>query len=174
MHDPQDDVAPTPADMFREYGGFVCRSLRHLGVQERDLDDMLQEVFVVVCQRLDSYEEQGRARAWLYSICTRLVRAQRRKLGRRKESDQPSEEISNPTQFEHIQDREALQLGQGLLQKLPVDQREVFVLYEVEDMPMSEIAQALSCPLQTAYSRLYKARKRILAEVGALAAKGEL
>jgi RNA polymerase sigma-70 factor (ECF subfamily) len=48
---------------------------------------------------------------------------------------------------------------------LPPDQREVFVLYEVEHIPMAQIAEAAGIPLYTAYSRLRIARRRILAEV---------
>src|SRR5262245_35284280 len=70
-------------------------------------------------------------------------------------------------------DREALELGWRLLQQLPEEQREVFVLYEVEDMSMPEIARALDCPLQTAYARLYAARARILAQVQRAPAENE-
>jgi RNA polymerase sigma-70 factor (ECF subfamily) len=162
-------------EVFEEHGPFVCRSLRYLGVREADLDDLLQEVFLVVYQRLNDYEEKGRARAWLYSICTRVAHAQRRKLGRRRETSAPapSEESTAPTQHEHVEDREALALGQRLLGQLPAQQREVFLLYEVEDMSMAEIAHALACPLQTAYSRLHKARSRIVAEVERIAAEAE-
>jgi RNA polymerase sigma-70 factor (ECF subfamily) len=161
--------------VFEEHGAFVCRSLRYRGVREADLDDALQEVFLVVYQRLDDYQEKGRARAWLYSICTRVAHAQRRKLGRRREtpSQEGLEQVAAPTQLEHVADREALALGHQLLAQLPPQQREVFLLYEVEDMPMAEIAQALGCPLQTAYSRLHKARARVLAEVERLAAESD-
>ena len=159
--------------VYEEHGPFVCRSLRYLGVPEADLDDVLQEVFLVVCQRLNDYDERGRVRAWLYSICTRITHAQRRKQWRRRESGPPGELVAQASQLDAAQDREALELGVRLLEKLPEEQREVFVLYEVEDMPMSEIAQALDCPLQTAYSRLYKARERILAETRRVAAEGE-
>lgn len=158
--------------VFEAHGPFVCRSLRHLGVVEADLDDLLQEVFLVVSKRLDDYEERGRARSWLYSICSRVSRSQRRKAWRRRESASEVELVAEPLQLEHVQNREALALGWKLLQELPVQQREVFVLYEVEDMPMAEIAQALDCPLQTVYSRLYKARERILVQVQRLKAEG--
>jgi RNA polymerase sigma-70 factor (ECF subfamily) len=149
--------------------------LRYLGVREADLDDLLQEVFLVVYQRLNDYEEKGRARAWLYSICTRVAHAQRRKLGRRRETGSlaPVEESAAATQHEYVEDREALALGQSLLEQLPEQQREVFLLYEDEDMTMAEIAQALACPLQTAYSRLHKARARMLAAVERVAAESE-
>ena len=169
-------LPPKLRDVYEEHGAFVCRSLRYLGVREADLDDLLQEVFLVVYQRLNDYEEKGRARAWLYSICTRVAHAQRRKLGRRRETNSvlsPAEESAAPTQHEHVEDREALALGQSLLDQLPEQQREVFLLYEVEDMTMAEIAQALACPLQTAYSRLHKARARMLAAVERVTAESE-
>ena len=50
-------------ELFEEHSAFVCRSLRRLGVADADVDDMLQEVFLVVHQRLDDYEERNRARA---------------------------------------------------------------------------------------------------------------
>ena len=153
--------------LFDEHGAFVVRSLRVLGVREQDLDDLLQEVFLVVYQRLHDYEERGSARAWLYSICTRVARAQRRRAWRRREdirAELPEASVDAP-QHQRVADREALALGQELLERLPRDQRDVFWLYEVEEIPMAEIAQALGCPLQTAYSRLRKARERILTEV---------
>jgi RNA polymerase sigma-70 factor (ECF subfamily) len=159
--------------MFEEHGAFVCRSLRMLGVPEGDLDDALQEVFLVVFQRMHDYEERGRVRAWLYSICTRVVWTRRRVVRRRREElgVEIPEAATAPTQHDRVVDQEALALGHKLLQGLPVEQRDVFWLYEVEELPMSEIARSLNCPLQTAYSRLHKARERILAAVQLTAAK---
>jgi RNA polymerase sigma-70 factor, ECF subfamily len=154
-------------ELFEEHAPFVCRSLRRLGIGEADLDDLLQEVFLVVFQRLSEYVERGHARAWLYSITMRVAQAHRRKLFRRRENVMPElpDGQFSATQLRSVEEREAIVLGQRLLALLPPEQREVFVLYEVEDMPMQEIAAAVGCPLQTAYSRLYKARKRVLAEV---------
>jgi RNA polymerase sigma-70 factor (ECF subfamily) len=158
---------PRLREVFNEHAPFVCRSLRRLGVSEVDLDDVLQEVFLVVYQRLADYQETGRARSWLYSICTRVAHAHRRKNLRRRENltSEVPEAAAAPTQLAQLEDRAALALGHQLLSLLPPEQREVFVLYEVEDMTMQEIAQAMSCPLQTAYSRLHRARERILGEV---------
>ena len=175
---PRESTADLPSrlrEAFEQHGPFVCRSLRYLGGREADLDDLLQEVFLVVSKRLNDYEERGRARAWLYSICARVVNTHRRKLRRERarEHGAASEHSMPAPQLEQLEDREALVLGWKLLEELPETQREVFVLYEVEDMPMSEIAHALGCPLQTVYSRLYKARERILAQVQRLAAEGK-
>jgi RNA polymerase sigma-70 factor (ECF subfamily) len=128
---------------------------------------MLQEVFLVVTRRLGDYNEQGRVRAWLYSICTRVARGYRRKAARVRESLNSSvvEQVSEPSQLTQAEDRQALVLGYELLSLISPEQREVFVLYEVEDMTMAEIAEALSLPLQTGYSRLHRARALILAAV---------
>lgn len=145
-----------------------------LGVPEGDLDDALQEVFLVVFQRMRDYEERGRVRAWLYSICTRVVWTRRRVMRRRREDLMEYPEanaVVEPVQHDRVVDMEALALGHQLLQGLPPEQRDVFWLYEVEELPMSEIARAIDCPLQTAYSRLHKARERILAAVKLSAAK---
>src|SRR5687768_10818102 len=106
-------------EAFEAHGAFVCRSLRHLGVPETDLDDLLQEVFLVVSKRLDDYEERGRARSWLYSICSRVASGHRRKVTRRRESAPVAEPVAQPSQLEVVQDRQALELGFRLLQELP-------------------------------------------------------
>jgi RNA polymerase sigma-70 factor (ECF subfamily) len=168
--------APLPAQLrraFEQHGDFVCRILRSLGVHERDLDDALQDVFVVVARRQQDYEEQGRARAWMYSICKRVAIAQRRKYRRTRETSETRavEPSVAPTQLQDMQDREAFELGRRLLEQLPPKQREIFLLYEVEDMSMAEIARLVGCPLQTAYSRLHQARTRIVAVVERTAAQ---
>jgi RNA polymerase sigma-70 factor (ECF subfamily) len=167
---------PVLRELFEEHASFVWRSLRRLSVAEADLDDMLQEVFLVVHQRLSDYEERSRARSWLYSICVRVASGQRRKVNRRREnlSLAVPERASAPVQLQGVEDREALALGHRLLALLPDEQREVFVLYEVEEMPMAEIAAALGCPLYTAYSRLRTARLRLLTEVTRERQKGAL
>jgi RNA polymerase sigma-70 factor (ECF subfamily) len=154
-------------ELYEEFAPFVSRSLRRLGASEADLDDLLQEVFLVVYRRLADYEERDRARAWLYSICVRVTQGQRRRLFRRRENLTAKllDGLAPASQLQSVEDREALLWGRRLLAQLPLDQSEVFVLYEVEDMTMSQIAESVGCPLQTAYSRLYKARARIVAEL---------
>lgn len=153
--------------LFDEHAAFVWRSLRRLGIAEADLDDVQQEVFLVVYRRLSEYQERDRARAWLYSICTRVARTQRRTVFRRREqlSNEVPEGRVAPTQLVRVEEREALALGHRLLAALPEEQREVFVLYEIEHIPMQQIADALGCPLYTAYSRLRAGRLKIVAEL---------
>lgn len=159
--------APSLRRIVDEHGTFVCRSLRILGVSDSDLDDMVQEVFVVVHRLLHDYEERGRTRAWLYSICKRVARDERRKLvrWRREVTGDLPEVQADATQLERLDRIQTLALGRRLLARLTPEQREVFWLYEVEELPVPAIAKALGWHVQTTYSRLHRARQLILAEV---------
>jgi RNA polymerase sigma-70 factor (ECF subfamily) len=161
--------------IFEQHAAFVWRSLRHLGVPSADLEDATQEVFVVVHRRFASYEERDKLRSWLYAICTRVAQSHIRRLAHRRENimAEPPEPDVPAAQLDRLEQRQALAHGQAVLAALPEEQRAVFVLYEVERMPMSEVAEALGCPLQTAYSRLYKARERVLATVVRTRRRGE-
>jgi RNA polymerase sigma-70 factor (ECF subfamily) len=65
-----------------------------------------------------------------------------------------------------VSQREALERLRTALDLIDPGQREVFVLYEIEELGMAEVARAVGCPLQTAYSRLHAARRRIAAVLG--------
>ena len=160
------ELSPRIKDIFALHGAFVRRTLRYLGVNDADLDDLVQEVFLVVHRRFDRFQEKGRTRAWLYSICVRVTYSQRRKHARWQKKTRIAAlraESMEPSQHEQVEHNEALSRGVELLNELAPHQRQIFVLYEVHDLPMSEIAQTLGCNIQTAYSRLHRARTQISA-----------
>jgi RNA polymerase sigma-70 factor, ECF subfamily len=159
--------APDIATIFREYGTFVYMMLRSLGVRAPDVDDAFQEVFVVIHQRLPSYENRGTLRSWVYGICVRVAfRFRRRALSAREiASDEVPETIDPMTPAEHLGEQEARRILCAILDELDDERRAVFVLFELEGLPMKEVAEALQCPLQTAYSRLRAAREAVDAAV---------
>lgn len=157
---------PEVTAIFRAHNAFVWRVLRHLGIAPADAEDALQEVFVVVHRRLAEYREEDKVRAWLYAIATRVAKDYRRRVGRRREqlTDIPLDVSQGPTQANDVENQQALQLVERMIAALPEKQRAVFVLYEIEQMSMTEIALAIGCPVQTAYARLHKARERIVTQ----------
>jgi RNA polymerase sigma-70 factor (ECF subfamily) len=52
-------------------------------------------------------------------------------------------------------------MAETVLGQLVLEQRAVFVMYEIEALPCAEIAEILGVPIGTVYSRLHAARKRI-------------
>lgn len=155
----------TVDQIFREHGAFVWRALKRLGVAPSDVDDATQEVFVVVHRKLGEYEGRAQMRTWLYGIAVKVAAAQRRKSHVRREiateEPVPYETASGDSPETAAAEREALVMLDRALDELDDDKRAVFVLYEVEGLEMPEVAEALACPVQTAYSRLHAARKDV-------------
>jgi RNA polymerase sigma-70 factor (ECF subfamily) len=165
-------------ELVQQYSGFVWRSLRFHGVPDAELPDQSQEVFLVIHRRAESFEGRNSVRAWVYGICRRVAAGYLRKAYVKRESVQTeamskeyeryssgklsSLDFSEPAaQREQAQNNQTLALLEQALSELPEEKREVFVLYEIEELGMKEIANMLSCPLQTAYSRLHAAREHV-------------
>jgi RNA polymerase sigma-70 factor (ECF subfamily) len=145
----------------------VWRVLRRLGVREADVEDQCQEVFVVVHRKLAEFEGRAQLATWIYGICLRVASDYRRRAHVRREeptADLPEEQHS-PPQPKLLERAQARALLDAALAELDEDKRAVFVLYEIEEVPMAEVAQAAGCPLQTAYSRLHAARKKVQASL---------
>lgn len=168
-------VAQKPAsaaEVFREHGAFVFRLLRRLGVPDADLDDLVQDVFVIVHRSIDRYEERNHLRAWLYRIAVR--EASRHRRARPPQGTVDVEELTSAPSAgpeEKAQQNEARADFERLLAVLDEDRRTVFVLYEVEELPMEKVAEVVGCPVATGYSRLRAARKMVLAAAKRLEAQ---
>ncbi len=153
------------AALFHEHGRYLFRLLRRLGVADADVDDVLQEVFVIVHRKLPAFDANVVLRAWVYGICLRRAANYRKRNRARREIPTEEEneraEVDPRSPAEAIDEGKAREILEDILRGLPDEKREVFVLYEIEELPMQEVADAVGCPLQTAYSRLYSARKCI-------------
>lgn len=120
---------------------------------------------MVVNRKLGEYEGRAQMRTWLYGIAVRVAAAQRRRSHARHEvaTEEPIalETTSSSNPEGAAGEREALVMLDRALDELDDDKRAVFILYEVEGLEMPEVAEALACPVQTAYSRLHAARKAV-------------
>lgn len=173
--DAENDL-PDVGGLYRDHADFVWRSLQHLGVRDGDLEDALQEVFVVVHRKLRGFDRRSRMTTWLFGICLRVAARQRRRAYFRREtqSADPPERIEATTPEDRALSLERQRLLERALSRLSLEQRAIFVLFEIEGRPCQEIAELLGVPVGTVYSRLHKARKdvaRTLAKVGALSGK---
>jgi len=148
-------------EVFSEHADFVWRSLRRLGVPPVDVDDALQEVFVVVYRRLSEYEDRGLMRAWLFSISRQVARHYHRATTRAEVRHRLLVvDVGAPDAEEVMARREAEALVTDFLDELDEPQRMVFHLSDIEGLTAPEIAAALGVNLNTVYARLRSARKR--------------
>jgi RNA polymerase sigma-70 factor (ECF subfamily) len=155
-------MRPSFEEIFREEAPYVGRTLHFLGVHEPHLEDACQEVFVVIHRQLTQFQG-GSVRAWVRQICIYVASNHRRAQQRRREDlvAELPEVATAPAQQGQVESSELQEQLLAALAALSEDQRTVFVLYEIEELTMPEIAGAIGCPLQTAYSRLYAARTKV-------------
>lgn len=157
-------LVPTFDDIFREQLGFIWRCLAGFGVRDADLQDQTQEVLVIVHRRLSDFDGVS-LRGWLYGICQRVAAGYRRKASVRRERLASSPHLRAGSEDLGRDETDARRLELELvkiLDQLDDEKRTVFILYEVEELTLQEIAAAVGCPLQTVYSRLRAARKHVL------------
>lgn len=156
------------AELFAEHGPFVRRLLSRFGVRDADVGDACQDVFVVVQRKLPEFEGRAAHRTWLFRISARVASDYRKRAHRRYErigygpwSDEPPGSDAAPCTV----DRELVRRALSALAALDPDKQRVFVLHELEELTMPEVASVLGVPLKTAFSRFYAARKALQAEL---------
>jgi RNA polymerase sigma-70 factor, ECF subfamily len=155
---------------------FVWRCLRALGVAPATLDDAAQEVFVVVHRRLPEFRGDSSLRTWLYAIVRNVAANQRRGAQRSHTQSEldPALPSPAPDPCEHAQDQQAADFVQRFVATLDDKKRDLFVLAQLEQLSMPEVAQTLGIPLNTAYTRLRSVRSEFRRALAAhAAAEGE-
>ena len=173
-----DNVVPFPAAtepagevdigaLFDAHAPYLCRVVHRLTGSAAAADDVVQEVFLVAYRRRHELEDRKGIRTWLYRVAVNHVRHGRRSHARyqrlldgyKQHPDRevvghgpataPDEASVRRQRGEHIH---------AVVQKLSEKQREVFVLYELEELEGAEIAEILDLPVNTVWSRLRLAR----------------
>ena len=147
--------------------GYVWSTLRRLGVQERDLEDLCHDVFVIVFRNLSVYDARRPIRPWLFGIAFRVASDYRRSARFRREVPGTTREVvcSAPRADEVMLTHERQRLVVRALDELELERRAVFVMHDIDGHVMPDIAAALGVPLNTAYSRLRLARADFAAAV---------
>jgi RNA polymerase sigma-70 factor (ECF subfamily) len=169
-------VVPSFAEVYRDHAGFVWRVLRRLGVRRADVEDVCQDVFLIVHRKLPEFAQRSSIRTWLYGIAVRSASDYRRRAHFKREA--PDAEIGDAPidapQPKSVADRQGRAVLDEILELLDEPKRAVFVLYELEELAMADVAEAVGCPLQTAYSRLHAARAEFEAAVKRRQAKDRI
>jgi RNA polymerase sigma-70 factor, ECF subfamily len=163
---------PEPArdvrGLFQTHYAAVWRLLRRFGVPTAQLDDAAQEVFWVAARRFADIEA-GREKAFLYGVALRVASNELRRSQVNAELTRPLGDLElvladlAPSPEESLEQRRALLLLDAALRQLPLELRTVLVLFELEGLEVSKIAEIEGIPLGTASSRLRRAREEFSA-----------
>jgi RNA polymerase sigma-70 factor (ECF subfamily) len=163
---PSGAAVPAFDEVYAAHIGFVWRVLRTLGVPDTQIEDAVQDVFVVVHRRLAEWQGRAAITTWLFAIARRVAAAHRRRamrdaarsvepLSDELPDDRPG--VGDP--FAEISRAQAAATVLAILEQLDDDKRVVFALVELEQLAVAEVARMLDINLNTAYSRLRLARQ---------------
>ncbi|MBL8934498.1 MAG: sigma-70 family RNA polymerase sigma factor [Archangium sp.] len=148
--------------LYDETAELAFRVLGGMGVRPDELDDALQDVFVVAHRRLPEFRGDSKPSTWVSGIAVRVAHDYRRRHARKPseplEPHAPGLVAPGEQPDTHLIRAQALSSVQAFLEQLSAPQREVFVLAELEQQSAPEIAESLQVPLNTVYSRLRLAR----------------
>ncbi len=171
----QGDRAAFAALVRKHKGPLFNFALRQLRMRQT-AEDVVQEAFVRVVQNAADFKHEARFSTWLYTIARNLCIDHLRKGALRKHPslDARTSQDEGPTLGEQTADtranveREATsdELRQriaGAVETLPDDQREVFLMREVANLPFKEIADITGVPENTVKSRMRYALERLQA-----------
>jgi len=153
----------TLTEIYAQHADFVWRTVRRLGVPEAEANDSVQDVFVVVHKSLSQFEGRSSLTTWLFTICRSVARERRRRSRRDRDAHDDTsveEEVDLRADVARTAEHnQRLMLLETILSGFEVEQRNVFILFEIEKLTGEEISEVLAIPLGTVYSRLQLARK---------------
>jgi RNA polymerase sigma-70 factor (ECF subfamily) len=148
--------------LYERHAPTVHRFICALGVPEHEREDACQEVFMAIYRSLARFRGDARLSTWIYRIAARGANrlVQRRRMHAllsalllREPPPAPGPDPAEKTARVHLLD--------DLLKRLNPKKRMVLVLFEIEGLPIEEIAKVVGCPENTVWSRLHHARTEL-------------
>jgi RNA polymerase sigma-70 factor (ECF subfamily) len=131
------------------------------------VDEVFEETWLRVLDKLPGYHDEGRFSAWLFRIARNLfidrLRKNRKLPGALELDAENAPLLPGPASLEPDQDFELGEVGAviaGAVEKLPVEQREVFLLRQ-QDLAFREIAEIQGCSINTVLGRMQYAMKSL-------------
>jgi RNA polymerase sigma-70 factor (ECF subfamily) len=145
-------------DAFQRELDYIYRTLQRLGTAPSELEDLAQDVFLALRRSWSKYDPKRPLRPYLFGIAFRIASAHHRKSRREVAYGVIDIDDGRPSPEDALQTKQARALVLAALERIPLPRRAVLVMRDLDDIPVDEIATALTIPLFTAYSRLRKAR----------------
>ena len=161
------------ADAVGEHARPLFRAARALGFTQSDAEDLVQDVFTTFLERLDSFEGRSQLRTWLFGILHRKA-LERHRASITADRMDPIDEVFEsrfdnsgewarpPADLERLMlSKEIGEVIRGCMDGLPANQREAFVLREVEDFDTAEICKILDVSVTNFGVLMHRARARL-------------
>lgn len=144
--------------LFVEHADFVFRTCRHLGLDRAAAEDATQQVFLIAARK-SAVIPEGKERAFLFVTARNIVSNAQRTIVRRREDFAEVDVVDESQGPDQLLDQaRARAIAERVLDGMELDLRVAFVLFEVEQLTFTEIAELLGIPRGTVASRVRRAR----------------
>jgi RNA polymerase sigma-70 factor (ECF subfamily) len=143
--------------LYVEHADALHSGLRRLTWPGCDVDDLLQEVFIVALRRPRQALLAESPKAWLYGVAVKVAAGARRRHRLRRFLGMDA--AANVAAAGGQEARDVAASVHAALGRMAAKKREVLVLYELQGLSGEEIANVLGVPLKTVWSRLHYARE---------------
>jgi RNA polymerase sigma-70 factor, ECF subfamily len=169
IHEPAGQRAPLDTGaLYTQHVHQVARWAERLAGPDLDLEDIVHEVFVVVHRQRDRFRHDSSLATWLFGITDNVVRHRRRKERWRRWLTGSAEDTAGhlaspaPDPLHRAERDEAARTVYRLLDQLPERDRQVLILFDLEELTADEVAALLEIKPANARLRLHRARARFL------------
>ncbi len=165
---------PQPQDfegIYRRYSKLVFAICLRMTRDEAEAQDLMQEAFIQLLQKLGTFRGESAFSTWLYRLVVNVVLMEFRRKRRRGEESleglqDPQHQPGRPLPVISAPDRNLLGVIDGVslqraLAQLPQGCRRVFVLHDIEGYEHHEIAEIVACSIGNTKSQLHRARLRL-------------
>jgi len=156
------------AALFRVHGPTVARWAARLGGPSVEVEDVVQEVFMVASRRLQRFDANASITTWLFRATERVVYAARRKSRLRRRFGLLPPSLASlfvtalPGPADSLVRQEVSQAIYCILDRLPESQRKALILFQMEGLSTDEIAQLLDVKCATVRVWLHRGRARFI------------
>lgn len=138
----------------------LWKYLRRLTGDDDAAAEAVQDAWLRILRGMPRLRDAGRLRAWIFGIARRVVMDRLREKYAEPARVSP-DDVDLAAADDAIDLREELALLQEELARLPVPEREVLVLFYLEELTLLEIAEVAGIPAGTVKSRLFRARRAL-------------
>jgi RNA polymerase sigma factor (sigma-70 family) len=168
-HEPAGERQPLDTGaLYTEHVHQIARWAERLGGPDVDLEDVVHEVFSIAHRRRAQFRHDSSVATWLFGITNNVIRHRRRKEKWRRWLSGSAEQTAGhlasatPDPLRHAELDEATRLVYWLLDRIPERDRQILILFEIEELGADEVATLLKVKVANARLRLHRARTRFL------------
>jgi len=169
---PLPEPESTCVDTFAREVDYLYGTLQRLGARPADIDDLLQDIFVVLYRHWPTLDLSRPLRPWLFGVAFRVVRAHRRRRARETTYADLDPEDAGPSPERWFQGQESLETLKAALERVPALRRSVVIKHDIEGLEIVDIARQLSMTKFGVYARLHKGRRELASAVRRLLKDG--